>query len=98
MSHRPMHPKPSQTWLVSMLAAGSLAAGGCGSTNPPCDVNIATVEAARTAAESADARLAALQSQRDRLDAQIAANDSERAALEAKKAELEAAIAELEGE
>ena len=95
-----MSGKPVQqpTWLISLLAAGSLAAGGCGSTNPPCEVNVATVEAARTAADSADARLAALQSQRDRLEAQVAANETERAALEAKIAELEAAIAELEGE
>jgi septal ring factor EnvC (AmiA/AmiB activator) len=83
--------------IVPMLAAGALVAAGCGSTNPPCETDVTSVEQVRSASQEAEARLEVLKAQREQLDREIATTEAQRAELEKKKAELEAAIAELQG-
>lgn len=83
-------------WMALLVAAGCVSAAGCGS-NPPCVTDISDVEAARTEAQSAEARLDALRQEKGRLEKEIAAEEGRRTELERRKAELEAKIAELEG-
>jgi septal ring factor EnvC (AmiA/AmiB activator) len=84
-------------WMVLLAAAGSVAAAGCGSTNPPCPVAVAEVEEARTAAASVEERLATLRQEKAQLEKRIAAEEGRRAELEGRKAQIEAEIAELGG-
>jgi outer membrane murein-binding lipoprotein Lpp len=84
-------------WTAVLAMIGCLAVAGCGSTNPPCDTDLAEVDAARSAAQSTESQLAALQKERDALEAQIAKEEQRRAELEQRKKELEAKIAELGG-
>jgi len=78
--------------LAVLVAVGA----GCGS-NPPCDTDIAAVDAARSAAATAEDKLEDAKSQKTQLENQISAETDRKAELEAKKAELEAKIAELGG-
>ena len=84
-------------WVVVPAVIGCLAVAGCGSTNPPCVTDLNDVDAARTTAQSAEAKLAALKQQRADLEKRIAGEEGRRAELEQRKKELEEKIAELEG-
>jgi septal ring factor EnvC (AmiA/AmiB activator) len=83
--------------MVLLAAAGSVAAAGCGSTNPPCPVDMAEVEDARAAAADVEGRLATLRQEKAQLEKRITAEEGRRAELERRKAEIEAEIAELGG-
>jgi hypothetical protein len=79
----------SPKWIAIVAAAGGVATAGCGSTNPPCPTDLAEVEAARKEAQSAEQRVAELNSRKEQLESQIAAEDARRAELERRKAELQ---------
>jgi uncharacterized protein YdaU (DUF1376 family) len=82
------------SFLVS--AAFAIAGAGCGS-NPPCQTDIATVDAARSAAKSAEAKLEEAKQHQADLQRQIQAEQARQKDLEQRKAELEAKISELGG-
>jgi cell division protein FtsB len=88
-------PARSPKWIV--LAALGWAVAGCGSTNPPCPIDLTDVDAARRTAADAERQLEALNARRDRLEGEVAAADGERAELERRKAALEAEIEALGG-
>lgn len=90
-------PARRSRWIALLTAAAGLAAAGCGSTNPPCPVDMSEVDRVRAEAQTVDARLEALQEQRDRLDGQVADAQRERESLQARKADLEARIDQLMG-
>ena len=79
-------------------AAASLAvfAFGCGS-NPPCEIDISTVDAARSEAKAAETSLEEAESQKAQLERQIDEEKARQKKLENRKQELLAQIAELEG-
>ncbi|MEZ5063917.1 MAG: hypothetical protein R3B81_04240 [bacterium] len=84
---------------VAGVATGALlmlAATGCGS-NPPCETDLAAVDAARSAAKAAEMQLEDAKSQKAQLEQQIAAERARSGELEKQKAELEAQIRELQG-
>jgi len=70
-----------------------VVASGCGS-NPPCTIDLATVDAARSRAMDAEQKLENAEAQKDRLREQIEAAEAERASLEARITELEGRIQE----
>jgi uncharacterized protein YlxW (UPF0749 family) len=73
-----------------------LAGAGCGS-NPPCQTDIAAVDAARGAAQTAEAKLEEAKRRQADLQNQIQAEQARQQELKQRKAELEAKIAELGG-
>ncbi|MFN8177427.1 MAG: hypothetical protein U0167_05845 [bacterium] len=85
-------------WKAIVVAAAALGMAmlgtGCGS-NPPCETDLAAVDAARKAAADAEARLEDLKKQKQELEQQLAQEKSRSDELARKKAELEAKIAEL---
>jgi hypothetical protein len=82
--------------VAGAAALATVAAFGAGcSSNPPCETDLAAVEAARKSAADAEARLAELERQKRELEEQLAAENVRRADLERRKAELEAKIAEM---
>jgi septal ring factor EnvC (AmiA/AmiB activator) len=78
--------------FVTSAVATILA--GC-SSNPPCQTDLAAVEAARQAAVAAEAKLAEAERTKQQLEEEIAAEQARKAELEQRKAELEAQIAEM---
>jgi septal ring factor EnvC (AmiA/AmiB activator) len=82
--------------LVAAATLGAIAifGAGCGS-NPPCETNLAAVDAARKSAADAETRLAQLKQQKQQLEQQIVQEKSRQDELAKQKAELEAKIAEL---
>ncbi|GJM43666.1 MAG: hypothetical protein DHS20C21_05080 [Gemmatimonadota bacterium] len=83
---------------IGLLLAAStfaLTSAGCGS-NPPCETDLAAVDAARGAAKTAESKLTAAKTQQADLQTQIDAEKAKQAELAARKAELEAKIAELQ--
>jgi outer membrane murein-binding lipoprotein Lpp len=80
-----------------MSAAAGLAAAGCGSTNPPCPVDMSEVDQARSEARTVEARMETLQEQRDRLEGDVADAKRERESLQARKADLETQIDQMMG-
>ncbi|MGQ0722172.1 MAG: hypothetical protein ACT4PE_11465 [Candidatus Eiseniibacteriota bacterium] len=85
----------SPKWIV--LAALGWAAAGCGSTNPPCPIDLTEVDSARKTAADAERQLETLTARRDQLESEIAAAEAERADLERRKAALEAEIEAVGG-
>lgn len=68
---------------------------GCGS-NPPCTIDLASVDAARSRALSAEKKLEEAENQKDELRQQIEEAEAERARLEARIADLEAELSEMQ--
>lgn len=81
--------------VTAAFAALTMFGAGCGGPNPPCETDIAAVDAARKAASDAEARLAELESRQQALEEQIAAEETRRDELEQRKVELEAKGAEI---
>jgi hypothetical protein len=81
---------------LAAVAAFALVGAGCGS-NPPCEVDIATVDAARSAATTSEMKLEEAQRKQAELERQVEAEAARQAELVKRKAELEAKIAELGG-
>ena len=80
--------------MTAVVVALVAVVTGCGGSNPPCETDIAAVDAARKTAADAEARLAELQRQTQQLEESIAAEQARQDALASQKAELEAKIAE----
>jgi uncharacterized protein HemX len=92
-----MSAKPLKSIAMLALAAGvAVWSAGC-SSNPPCETDLAAVDAARSSAKAADAKMQEAKSQKDQLERQLAAEKARKAELEKQKAELEKQIAELGG-
>ena len=84
--------------LGLLIAAVSYAVVGAGcSSNPPCDVDLATVDSARSAAKAAEAKLEDVEAQKARLESQIQQEKARKAELENRKQELLDEIKELGG-
>ncbi|MBZ0268976.1 hypothetical protein K8I85_12525 [bacterium] len=81
---------------LAAVAAFALVGGGCGS-NPPCEVDIATVDAARSAASSSGMKLEEAQRKQAELERQVEAEAARQAELVKRKTELETKIEELGG-
>jgi hypothetical protein len=81
-----------------LLGAGVFvaAAAGCGS-NPPCETDLAAVDAARSRAQAADQKLEDAKAQLKELEQQVAAEEARKASLAEKKQELKEKIEELGG-
>ena len=79
---------------ILVEAAAMTIVAGC-SSNPPCETDLAAVEASRQAAVAAEAKLAEAQRTKQQLEEEIAAEEARKAQLESRKAELEAKIAEM---
>ena len=82
-------------WLVALVAF-ALAAAGCGS-NPPCQTDIATVDAARSAATASEADLEEAQRRQAELARQADEELARQQELVRRKVELQAQIDELGG-
>jgi len=80
--------------VVVALFVAAILGSGCGS-NPPCETDLAAVDAARKSAADAQARLDDLKRQKEQLEAQLAQEKTRNEELAKRKAELEAKIAEL---
>lgn len=92
-----MSAKPLKSIAVlALVACAAMWSAGC-SSNPPCETDLAAVDAARSAAKAADAKMLEAESQKEQLERQLAAEQLRRTELERQKAELEALIAELGG-
>jgi septal ring factor EnvC (AmiA/AmiB activator) len=70
---------------------------GCGSANAPCEVDISTVDAARSEAERAQRNVEEAKRQKAELEQQLEAEKTRREELERRKAELLAQIEDLGG-
>lgn len=81
-----------------LLAAGAFVAtaAGCGS-NPPCETDLAAVDAARSRAQAAERKLEDAKGQMKELEKQIAAEKARKESLAEKKDELKEKIKELGG-
>ena len=92
MSAKPLRKVPL------LLAAGVfvVAAAGCGS-NPPCETDLAAVDAARSRAQAADKKLEDAKAQKTELEQQVAAEKARMESLTEKKDELQTKIKELGG-
>jgi len=88
--------RPSKRIALILGAGGALFLAGCGGAPPPCTTDLTQVDAARSAAQSADAELQKARDQKARLEAQIADEQRRSTQLESRKADLEKRIAELE--
>jgi len=92
-----MSAKPLKSIAMLTLAACVVVwSAGC-SSNPPCETDLAGVDAARSSAKAADAKMQEANSQKEQLERQLAAEKARTAELEKQKAELEQQIAELGG-
>jgi septal ring factor EnvC (AmiA/AmiB activator) len=91
MSARPL----KKALHLAAAAAFILASAGC-SSNPPCETDLALVDAARSAATASETKLADAKRQQAELEKQVEAETARKAELERKKAELQAKIAELQ--
>jgi hypothetical protein len=92
-----MSAKPLKKAAALLAATACLLVGaGCGS-NPPCDTDLAAVDAARSTAKAADAKLEEAKRQQSDLQKQLDAEKKRKADLEARKAELEKQIAAMQG-
>jgi sRNA-binding protein len=92
-----MSASPLKKLTLLSVGAALLGAGlGCGS-NPPCDTDISAVDAARSRAQKAQARLEEAKAQKEQLQRELAEAKARREKLEKRKAELEAKIRELGG-
>lgn len=92
-----MSAKPLKSVAVlTMATCVALWSAGC-SSNPPCETDLAGVDAARSTAKAADAKMQEAKSQQEQLERQLAAEKARTAELERQKAELEQQIAELGG-
>jgi len=69
---------------------------GCGS-NPPCEIDISTVDSARSSAKSAEAKLEDAEAQKAQLEKQIQEENARQSELENRKRKLMAQIDELGG-
>ena len=76
-------------WLVAVGA-------GC-SSNPPCEIDLSTVDGARSQAKASEAKLAEAKAQRAQLEKQIQQETARKAELERRKQELQKQIKELGG-
>jgi septal ring factor EnvC (AmiA/AmiB activator) len=82
--------------LAAVAASLAAFATGCGS-NPPCEIDISAVDAARSEAKAAETALEEAESQKAQLQRQIDKENARKQELENRKRELLAAIEELEG-
>lgn len=92
-----MSAKPLRRAML-LLAAGVFlaAAAGCGS-NPPCETDLAAVDAARSQAQAAQKKLKDAKAQKTELEKKIAAEEARKESLAQKKDELQKKIKELGG-
>jgi hypothetical protein len=91
---RLMAGKLGRTLAVTAAAVLAAATSGCGSI-PPCETDIAAVEAARGVAAAAEAKVAEAEKTKLELEEELAAEEARRAELEGRKADLEARLQEL---
>jgi hypothetical protein len=92
-----MSAKPLRRALL-LLAAGVFvaAAAGCGS-NPPCETDLAAVDAARSQAQAAEKKLQDAKDQKKELEQKIAAEKARKESLAKQKDDLQKKIKELGG-
>ncbi|MGH2570125.1 MAG: hypothetical protein ACRDGR_02790 [bacterium] len=84
--------------IAAAALVGALVAivTGCGS-NPPCEIDISAVDAARSQAKAAESAIEEAESQKAQLERQIQEEQVRKQELEARKQELQAQLEALGG-